>query len=66
MSKLSTSQRNNLPASKFSGPGRSFPITDAGHAKAALIDVNRAKGLTSNQKSVIRSKAKGLLDRVGK
>jgi hypothetical protein len=66
MSKLTSKQRGNLPASKFAGPGRSFPINDKNHAKAALIDVGRAKGLSSSQKSNIRTKARGLLDRIGK
>jgi len=66
MSRLTSKERNKLPASKFAGPGRSFPITDKNHAKAALIDVGRAKGLSSSEKANIRSRAKGLLDRVGK
>jgi hypothetical protein len=66
MSKLSSKQRKALPASKFAGPNRSFPITDKNHAKAALIDVNKAKGLTSSEKSNIRSRAKGLLGKIGK
>jgi len=66
MGKLTSKQRAKLPASKFAGPGRSFPITDKNHAKAALIDVGRAKGLSSSQKTNIRAKARGLLDRIGK
>lgn len=66
MSKLTSKQRKALPAKTFAGPGRSFPINDRNHAKAALIDVNKAKGLTSGEKANIRSRAKGLLDRIGK
>jgi hypothetical protein len=39
---LSSAQRKALPASTFAGPGRSFPIPDKGHAKAALALINKA------------------------
>ena len=42
MGKLSASARRALPASTFAGPGRSFPIPDKGHAKAALGRINNA------------------------
>jgi len=43
MAVLTTQHRNALPASTFAGPGRSFPIPDANHAKAALSLVGRAE-----------------------
>ena len=36
MARLTTAQRNALPASDFAGPNRTYPIEDAGHRKAAL------------------------------
>jgi len=36
MARLSSASRNALPSSAFAGPGRSFPIEDANHARAAL------------------------------
>jgi hypothetical protein len=42
MAKLTTGQRAALPASTFAGPGRSYPIPDAGHARAAIVDSSRA------------------------
>lgn len=36
MARLKAAQRRALPDSTFAGPDRSFPIPDAGHAKAAL------------------------------
>jgi hypothetical protein len=66
MARLTSKQRKALPASKFAGPGRSFPITDKNHAKAALIDVGKAKGLSSGEKAKIKSRAHGLLDKIGK
>lgn len=35
MATLTTAERNALPDSDFAGPHRSYPIEDAGHAKAA-------------------------------
>ena len=35
MAKLTTSRRKALPASKFAGPNRSYPVEDRGHAIAA-------------------------------
>jgi hypothetical protein len=42
MAKLSTKARAKLPKSTFAGPGRSFPIPDKKHAKAALMLINKA------------------------
>lgn len=39
MSKLTATTRDNLPDGAFAGPGRSYPIHDANHARAALSDV---------------------------
>lgn len=42
MSRLTAKARRKLPTSTFAGPGRSFPIPDKGHAKAALGRINNA------------------------
>lgn len=42
MAVLSSKQRKALPASKFAGPGRSYPVNDANHAKEAKIQASRA------------------------
>jgi hypothetical protein len=39
MAKLSYKARKNLPASAFAGPGKSYPIHDAAHARNALARV---------------------------
>lgn len=36
MAKLSSGDRNALPAQDFAGPDRSYPIPDASHARNAL------------------------------
>ncbi len=41
MSKLTSSERNELPDSKFAGPDRSYPIEDASHARNALARVSQ-------------------------
>jgi len=45
MAKLTASRRRKLPKRDFAGPGRSYPITDAGHAKAALAPASHARKL---------------------
>jgi hypothetical protein len=63
MAKLTKAQRAALPASKFAGPNRSFPVNDPDHARAALLDVNKAKGLTTGQKAEIKAEARKELKR---
>jgi hypothetical protein len=42
MARLTTEQRANLPAKTFAGPGRSYPIPDPAHARAALMLIGHA------------------------
>lgn len=58
MARLTSGQRSSMPKKEFAGPGRSFPIPDKNHARAALIDVGRAKGLGSSEKSHIKAVAR--------
>jgi len=58
MAKLTAKARSKILGKDFAGPGRSFPIEDKNHAKAALIDVGRAKGLSSAAKQHIREAAR--------
>lgn len=39
--KLDAAHRNALPDKDFAGPGRTYPIEDKGHAKAALSEVSQ-------------------------
>lgn len=41
--KLSTKARKALPAKTFAGPGRSFPINDKSHARAAISGATRSE-----------------------
>lgn len=42
MARLSARQRKHLKASDFAGPGRSFPINDRKHARAAISGATRS------------------------
>lgn len=41
MAKLTTAERNALPAKDFAGPNRSYPVNDASHAKNAKARVSQ-------------------------
>lgn len=64
MSTLTTAQRRRIPASKFAGPDRSYPVEDASHAANAK---GRAKqqlnkgNLSSSQYRRIVAKANRVL-----
>lgn len=57
MARLTAKDRKKMPASEFAGPGRSFPIPDKNHARAALSDLPKAKNLTLDQAAKIRARA---------
>lgn len=63
MAKLTASARRALPASDFAGPGRSFPIPDKGHARAALGRINNAP---PSARPKIRARADAMLGKKGK
>lgn len=58
MATLTAKARKKLPASTFAGPGRSFPIPDANHAKAALALIKNAP---TSARPKIKAKAKAVL-----
>ena len=65
MAKLSAAQRNALPASKFAGPNRTFPIPDASHAanaKARATQAVKAGRLSPAAEASIDAKANAVLD----
>jgi hypothetical protein len=65
MSKLTTSQRNNLPDSKFAGTGRSYPIdtkTRAANAKARATQMVDTGKLSPASAVKIRAKANKVLN----
>lgn len=65
MSKLTTKARKSLPKADFAGKGRSFPINDANHARAAISGATRAKNagnISASTASKIQAKARAKLD----
>ena len=58
MAKLSARARAKLPSSTFAGPGRSFPIPDKNHAKAALALIGHAP---ASARPKIRARAHAML-----
>lgn len=58
MAKLSSKARSNLPASAFAGPGRSYPVQDASHARNALARAaqHAPKSLQTKIKAKVRKK----------
>jgi hypothetical protein len=54
MARLTNKARNALPQSAFAGPGRSYPIEDASHARNALARVSQFG--TAALKAKVRAK----------
>lgn len=66
MAKLTTKERNKLPASKFAGPDRSYPVNDKNHAADAKARAKQQldKGnLSKSEYQKIVAKANKVLGR---
>ena len=64
MAELTTTRRKALPAAKFAGPDRSYPVDTkarAANAKARATQQVKAGNLSSAQKSSIDAKANRVL-----
>ncbi len=64
MAKLTSYQRNRLPASDFAGPGRTYPDEDANHARDALSRVSANGSLAV--KAEVRRKVHAKFPAIGK
>jgi hypothetical protein len=62
VARLSAAARKKLPKSTFAGPGKSFPIPDKKHARAALAMINNAP---PSARPKIRAKARAMLKKKG-
>lgn len=58
MAKLTAAQRKKLPAKSFAGKGRSFPVNDRNHARAALSMLHNAP---KSEQAAIKARAKKVL-----
>lgn len=64
MAKLSAAARKKLPASKFAGPDKSYPVPDRSHAanaKARAAQAVKAGRMSKASESKIDSKANKVL-----
>lgn len=69
MAKLSTKARKSLPATKFAGPNRSYPVPDKSHAANAKARASQAVNsgkMSSSTKSKIDAKANKVLGKSAK
>lgn len=64
MARLTPDARKALPKREFAGPGRTYPVPDRKHARAALMDSGIAarKGrISTATKNRIQAKARKVL-----
>jgi hypothetical protein len=64
--KLNAAKRNALPAGKFAGPDRSYPVPDKSHAanaKARATQAVNAGRMSAGQKAAIDAKANKVLQK---
>jgi hypothetical protein len=64
MAKLTARARAKLPAKDFAGPGRSFPMQDASHQRAAISGATRAQhagNISAGKAASIKSQARAKL-----
>lgn len=64
MAKLSAAARKKLPASKFAGPGRSYPVENKSHAanaKARATQAVKAGRMSTSTEKKIDSTANTVL-----
>jgi len=62
--KLTKQARAAIPASKFAGPARTFPIQDKSHARAAISGASRAENvghISAHEAAVIKAAARRVL-----
>lgn len=61
MATLSIEQRDKLSTSKFAGPGRSFPVNDANHARLAISGATRSEhagNISPSEEEKIKARAR--------
>ena len=59
MARLTAAQRKKLPSSAFAGPGRSFPMEDKSHIRAAK-SLERFASPATKKKINARARAAGV------
>jgi hypothetical protein len=62
--KLYSADRKKMPKSQFAGPGKSFPVNDANHARLAISGATRSENagnISASEADKIKAKARGKL-----
>jgi hypothetical protein len=68
MAVLSSQDRKSMPKGEFAGPGRSFPVNDATHARMAISGATRSEhagNISSSEEASIKAKARAKLGEKG-
>ena len=62
MAKLTAAKRKAIPSKDFAGPGRSYPINDASHARNALARVSQhgTPALKARVRAAVKRKYPGI------
>ena len=66
MTVLTADSRRHIPASKFAGPGGTFPVEDAIHQRMAISGATRSEhagNISPQQAARIKSIARAILKR---
>lgn len=64
MGLLTPAKRAKMPKGEFAGPGRSFPVNDANHARLAISGATRSEragNISAAEASSIKTKARAKL-----
>jgi hypothetical protein len=62
--KLTADERKHMPAHEFAGPGHSFPINDATHARMAISGATRSEhagNISASEAAHIKAEARAKL-----
>lgn len=62
--KLTAAKRKAMPKSQFAGPGKSFPVNDATHARMAISGATRSKNagnISAGTAAKVKAKARKVL-----
>lgn len=68
MAVLSAADRSKMPSKEFAGPGRSFPVNDANHARLAISGATRSEhagNISESEADHIKAEARGKLGEKG-
>ena len=68
MATLTAQDRKSMPSKSFAGPGKSFPMNDANHARLAISGATHSEhagNISSSEEEAIKAKARAKLSEGG-